>query len=137
VIEDVGSDVSRDRIGETVVVTLVPSCGACRFCIDGLVNLCTEGVKAFETGLLRDGTTRIRWKGQEAYHLQFVSSFEPYSPSSIPTRVLAVLFPERSFRRYYGVARRFSTEPSGPPLRDLALEAGLWTEDGDDGPADE
>jgi S-(hydroxymethyl)glutathione dehydrogenase/alcohol dehydrogenase len=95
VIEAVGPGVDPARLGEHVVVTFVPSCGRCRFCIDGLVNLCTAGVAAFESGRLRDGTTRIRWRNKPAYHLQYVSSFATHAvvPSNAAIPVAPTLDP--------------------------------------------
>ncbi len=66
VIEAVGPGVDPARVGEHVVLTFAPACGRCRLCLAGRVNLCAETAAGFETGLLRDGTTRISWAGQES-----------------------------------------------------------------------
>jgi len=74
-IEAVGPGVDPARVGEHVVLTFAPACGRCRFCLAGRVNLCVEAAAGFETGLLRDGTTRLSRDGETVYHLAFVSSF--------------------------------------------------------------
>ncbi len=75
VIEAVGPGVPESRIGEHVVLTFTPPCGRCRFCLSGRVNLCTAAAEAFESGRLRDGTTRLSRDGAPVYHLAGVSSF--------------------------------------------------------------
>jgi len=75
VIEAVGPGVPESRVGERVVLTFVPPCGRCRFCLAGRVNLCVEAAAGFETGLLRDGTTRLGYNGETVYHLALVSTF--------------------------------------------------------------
>lgn len=75
VIEAVGPGVAESHVGERVVLTFTPPCGRCRFCLAGRVNLCTEAAAGFETGLLRDGTTRLSRDGERIYHLALVSSF--------------------------------------------------------------
>lgn len=78
VIEAVGPGVDPARVGEHVVLTFAPACGRCRLCPAGRVNLCAEAA-GFETGLLRDGTTRLSRAGQTVYHLAFVSSFAQHA----------------------------------------------------------
>ncbi len=79
-IEAVGEGVDAGRIGEPVVMTFAPSCGRCRYCLEGRVNLCSEAAACMDAGVLRDGTTRVsRWRGEQAYHLAFVSSFATHA----------------------------------------------------------
>ena len=75
VVEAVGPGVDPARVGEHVVLTFAPSCGRCRFCLAGRINLCEAAAAGFETGLLPDGTTRLSRDGAPVYHLAFVSSF--------------------------------------------------------------
>jgi S-(hydroxymethyl)glutathione dehydrogenase/alcohol dehydrogenase len=79
VIEAVGPGVDPARVGQQVVLTFAPACGRCRFCLAGRVNLCSEAAAGFETGLLRDGTTRLSLHGEPVYHLAFVSSFAQHA----------------------------------------------------------
>src|SRR5262245_10650244 len=64
VIEAVGEGVSPDRVGESVVLTFAPACGRCRFCLAGRANLCTDAARCMADGTLRDGTTRLRVRGE-------------------------------------------------------------------------
>ena len=64
-IEAVGEGVDPGRVGEQVVMTFAPSCGRCRYCLEGRVNLCSEAAACMDAGVLRDGTTRgSRWRGE-------------------------------------------------------------------------
>jgi len=89
VIEAVGFGVAESRIGERVVLTFTPPCGRCRFCLSGRVNLCVEAAAGFETGLLRDGTTRLSLDGAPVYHLALISSFARHAvvPAGAAIRV--------------------------------------------------
>jgi S-(hydroxymethyl)glutathione dehydrogenase / alcohol dehydrogenase len=79
VIEAVGTGVDESRVGERIVLTFAPSCGRCRFCLAGRVNLCEVAAAGFETGLMPDGTTRLSRVGRPVYHLAFVSSFASHA----------------------------------------------------------
>lgn len=78
-IEAVGEGVDPARIGEHVVLTFSPACGACRFCLEGRANLCLEAAAGLDTGLLRDGTSRLSRGGERVYHLASVSSFASHA----------------------------------------------------------
>jgi Zn-dependent alcohol dehydrogenase len=79
VIEAVGPGVSPTRVGEHVVLTFAPACGACRFCLEGRANLCSSAAHAYDTGTLLDGTTRLRRGNERVHHLAVVSSFAEYA----------------------------------------------------------
>ena len=49
-IEAVGEGVDPGRIGEQVVMTFAPSCGRCRYCLEGRVNLCSEAAACMDAG---------------------------------------------------------------------------------------
>jgi S-(hydroxymethyl)glutathione dehydrogenase/alcohol dehydrogenase len=89
VIEAVGPGVDESRLGERVVLTFTPPCGRCRFCLAGRVNLCVEAAAGFESGLLRDGTTRLSHGGKRVFHLALVSSFARHAvvPANAAIRV--------------------------------------------------
>src|SRR5690349_7727037 len=95
VIEAVGPGVDPARVGEHVVLTFAPACGRCRFCLAGRINLCVEVAAGFETGCLRDGTTRLSLGGRAVYHLAFVSSFARHAvlPANAAIPVPATLDP--------------------------------------------
>jgi S-(hydroxymethyl)glutathione dehydrogenase/alcohol dehydrogenase len=64
IVREVGGDVTRFREGDHVVLTVVPSCGACRWCAAGLGNLCDRGAWAL-AGHAPDGTFRHHLNGQD------------------------------------------------------------------------
>lgn len=57
VVREVGSEVSRVQPGDHVVLTVVPSCGQCRWCASGRGNLCDRGAWAL-AGSTPEGTFR-------------------------------------------------------------------------------
>jgi NDMA-dependent alcohol dehydrogenase len=65
VVDAVGPGVSSVKPGDHVVLSWVPMCGHCHFCLHGQPQLCTSG--AYTPGLMDDGTTRLR-DGDVAVH---------------------------------------------------------------------
>jgi S-(hydroxymethyl)glutathione dehydrogenase/alcohol dehydrogenase len=45
----VGANVRSVQPGDRVILTLIPPCGACRFCLGGQANLCDSVVNPFDT----------------------------------------------------------------------------------------
>jgi len=64
IVREVGKDVTRFKVGDHVVLCVVPSCGACRWCAAGLGNLCDRGAWAL-AGHAPDGTFRHHLNGQD------------------------------------------------------------------------
>jgi S-(hydroxymethyl)glutathione dehydrogenase / alcohol dehydrogenase len=95
VIEKVGDGVEPARVGESVVLTFTPSCGRCRFCLQGRVNLCTVAARCMDDGVMPDGTTRLRRGGRALHHLALVSSFATHAvvPANAAIPVPAELDP--------------------------------------------
>jgi len=59
VVEKVGADVQGIALGDHVVLTFIPGCGKCRWCMKGLHHLCAEGPRITQ-GPQLDGTYRRR-----------------------------------------------------------------------------
>jgi len=59
VVEDVGAEVAGIRPGDHVVLTFIPACGVCRWCLKGLHHLCAEGPRITQ-GPQLDGSYRRR-----------------------------------------------------------------------------
>jgi S-(hydroxymethyl)glutathione dehydrogenase / alcohol dehydrogenase len=57
VVDAVGPGVRSVAVGDHVVISWVPMCGRCRFCLNGQPQLCTSG--AYTPGLMDDGSTRL------------------------------------------------------------------------------
>jgi Zn-dependent alcohol dehydrogenase len=78
-IEAVGADVDPARVGELVVLTFSPACGRCRMCLAGRSNLCLDAARGLDSGLLRDGTSRLTLDERRVHHLAYVSSFATHA----------------------------------------------------------
>ncbi|GAC1348603.1 MAG: Zn-dependent alcohol dehydrogenase [Ktedonobacteraceae bacterium] len=58
IIEAVGPQVTNCTVGDHVVLSFVPGCGTCRYCLAGHPNLCSKGAVTAR-GPLLDGTFRM------------------------------------------------------------------------------
>jgi Zn-dependent alcohol dehydrogenase len=66
VVEDVGAGVTRLKKGDRVMLTPVPTCGACYYCTRNEPSLCVDGSN-FMTGLRHDGTSPLSRNGEMVY----------------------------------------------------------------------
>jgi Zn-dependent alcohol dehydrogenase len=60
VVEAIGPGVEEVRVGQRVVLCMIPSCGACSPCRSGRRTLCEPVGAASVAGRLLDGTSRLR-----------------------------------------------------------------------------
>jgi len=60
VVEALGPGVEGLAIGERVVLSLAPGCGACRHCVVGRPVLCQDSLQAMTDGTLTTGPSPIR-----------------------------------------------------------------------------
>lgn len=51
----VGDGVTTVAPGDHVSLSFIPSCGRCKYCVSGRQNLCDEGAKLFDVGMMTDG----------------------------------------------------------------------------------
>lgn len=58
IVEEVGPNVTSCKVGDHVVLSFIPSCGVCSFCVAGHPNLCEKGA-ATVSGPMLDGTFRM------------------------------------------------------------------------------
>ena len=58
VVEAVGRSVTRVKPGDHIATAYIPSCGRCRYCAQGLQNICDNGA-GMERGLMLDETARF------------------------------------------------------------------------------
>lgn len=65
VVLEVGPGVTSVQPGDHVSASFIPSCGRCRYCSTGKQNLCDLGAGAFLKGMITDGTSRHRVRGEE------------------------------------------------------------------------
>jgi len=79
VVVGCGPGVERVREGDSVVLSIVPSCGSCRACAVGRLNYCAVAEAAMSAGALLDGTRRLSDGGTELHHFLTVSSFAEFA----------------------------------------------------------
>jgi len=79
VVTQTGPRVSRLKVGDAVVVSIVPSCGDCPACVRGRRNYCEAAGRAMSRGGLLDGSLRLSRKGEPLHHFLMVSSFAQYA----------------------------------------------------------
>ncbi len=73
VVLDVGPGVASLKPGDHVILSFVPYCGRCHFCLTNRANLCD--MHAATGGNLFDGTTRLHKGGQRITHMGKVACF--------------------------------------------------------------
>ncbi|MGK2942445.1 MAG: S-(hydroxymethyl)glutathione dehydrogenase/class III alcohol dehydrogenase [Immundisolibacter sp.] len=79
VVEDVGPGVTTLKAGDHVIPLYTPECGQCSFCSSGKTNLCQAIRSTQGQGLMPDGTSRFRARGQTVYHYMGTSTFSEYT----------------------------------------------------------
>jgi len=75
IVREVGDGVTRVEPGDPVVLSLLPSCGHCRFCASGRPYLCPTALDVRFTGTLSNGTRHLRDGSTEVNHFYAQSSF--------------------------------------------------------------
>ena len=76
VVEAVGPEVTRVKLGDHVALSWAPECGVCRYCVGGRPNLCTASAPRVLDGTLLDGSTRLAdAAGESVFHYSFLSTF--------------------------------------------------------------
>ena len=101
VIEEVGEGVTNLKPGDHVVVSWVPQCGDCFFCVRDQGELCEKANAAIATGGLLDGTTRFTSGGSALFQMAASGTFSEVSiipaigavkiPDDIPLTVAALV----------------------------------------------
>lgn len=76
VITALGDGVEGLEVGQHVVLSWVPSCGECRYCLAGRPAQCQPSAEVIAAGgTLFDGTARMSVQGETCYHYLGVSSY--------------------------------------------------------------
>lgn len=88
VVVEVGSDVTRVKEGDHVILHPVPNCGQCRWCATGRANLCDMGAFML-TGYAPDGTYRRHLGSTDIGAFCQLGTFSPYTTVS-ETQVVAI-----------------------------------------------
>jgi len=76
IIEQVGAGVTNVKPGDHVVISFIPNCGSCFYCLHQEPYLCS-GAKP--DGNLFDGTTRVSKNGQRIFVMSFVGIMAEYA----------------------------------------------------------
>ncbi|MCI2416517.1 NDMA-dependent alcohol dehydrogenase [Saccharopolyspora sp. K220] len=78
VVDAVGPDVRRVKLGDRIVCSYIPACGACRPCSTGHQNMCVKGLNA-GTGMFLDGTFRFHLDGEDLGGFCSLGTFSQYA----------------------------------------------------------
>ncbi|WP_433540065.1 alcohol dehydrogenase catalytic domain-containing protein [Streptosporangium sandarakinum] len=78
-VERVGAGVDDVEVGQRVVMTFLPRCGACEGCATDGVTPCVAGSAANNAGTLLGGGVRLRRDGTEVLHHLGVSAFATHA----------------------------------------------------------
>ena len=79
IVEEIGAGVQRLKKGDHVVMSYVPSCGRCSYCLRGLPALCDYGRASNKQGSLAEGGTRFSIAGKNLSHHLGVAAFSEYT----------------------------------------------------------
>lgn len=76
VVTELGEGVSSLSVGDHVVLSWVPPCGECRYCLQGHEARCQKVATVVAAkGVLFDGTSRLSMAGDPLHHYLGVSSY--------------------------------------------------------------
>jgi len=78
IVTEVGPGVEDVAPGDHVVLSFIPSCGACPSCQAGMRNLCDLGAGLLNGAAVSDGTFRIQARGQNVFPMTLLGTFSPY-----------------------------------------------------------
>ena len=78
VVEEICANVTQCKPGDHVVMSFVPICGECEFCITGRSNICSTAFNARATGALINGNRRLSLNGEPLHHTNGVSCYAEY-----------------------------------------------------------
>lgn len=79
VVVEVGVGVHRVKPGDHVVLSWVPECGECHFCLIGRKDLCDQAQSSALLGTLPDGTTRFYQGEQDIYQFSMTGTFSEFT----------------------------------------------------------
>ncbi|XP_028763082.1 alcohol dehydrogenase-like 2 [Neltuma alba] len=78
VVESKGEEVKNVEAGDMVIPLCISECGECEVCIKGKSNICMRYPIRFN-GLMADNTSRMRVRGQKAYHCMRCATWCEYT----------------------------------------------------------
>ena len=78
IVTEVGPGVEGLEPGDHVVLSFIPSCGACPSCQAGMRNLCDIGALLLSGTSVSDGTHRVHANGKPVFPMTLLGTFSPY-----------------------------------------------------------
>eukprot|EP01135_Chromosphaera_perkinsii_P008085 Nk52_evm1s1129 gene=Nk52_evmTU1s1129 len=78
-VESVGEGVTEFKEGDVVIPLYIPQCRECKFCKNPKTNLCGKIRGTQGKGVMPDGTSRFKCKGNELFHFMGCSTFSEYT----------------------------------------------------------
>lgn len=82
IVESVGEGVTSVAPGDHVIPLYTPQCYNCKFCKNPKTNLCQAIRTTQGKGVMPDGTSRFKCKGQDLFHFMGCSTFSEYTVCS-------------------------------------------------------
>ncbi|MFM7860948.1 MAG: zinc-binding dehydrogenase [Candidatus Nanopelagicaceae bacterium] len=79
VVVEIGPEVSGIKVGDHVVMSIVPNCGSCEWCKKGVPNFCATAGDAMAAGGLFDKSSRLTENGSKVNQFLCVASFAEYA----------------------------------------------------------
>jgi S-(hydroxymethyl)glutathione dehydrogenase/alcohol dehydrogenase len=79
VVEEVGAGVTAVAPGDHVILSPVPSCGHCYFCVRGQPTLCAVHGTALYTATMDDGTSPLSRRGEVVWRGLAAAAFAEYA----------------------------------------------------------
>ncbi|WP_232663729.1 NDMA-dependent alcohol dehydrogenase [Pseudonocardia sp. TRM90224] len=77
-VVEVGPGVTEVGVGDPVVMTFLPSCGRCSYCVRGYTSLCNDGAGA-TLGPQLDGTYRFHARGEDVGQMCLLGTFAKHT----------------------------------------------------------
>ncbi|MFV2179816.1 NDMA-dependent alcohol dehydrogenase [Actinomadura sp. LOL_016] len=74
IVRQVGPGVRHLKEGDHIVTSFIPACGQCRWCAEGMQNLCDNGALIL-TGSQLDGTFRMKARGKDVPKASMLGTF--------------------------------------------------------------
>ncbi|MEN3972921.1 S-(hydroxymethyl)glutathione dehydrogenase/class III alcohol dehydrogenase [Sphingomicrobium sp. XHP0235] len=79
IVREVGTGVTSVKPDDHVIPLYTPECRQCKMCLSGKTNLCSAIRDTQGKGLMPDGTSRFRYKGETLYHYMGCSTFSNFT----------------------------------------------------------
>jgi S-(hydroxymethyl)glutathione dehydrogenase/alcohol dehydrogenase len=81
IVDAVGPGVDQLAVGDHVVLTAIPACGRCYWCVRGENSMCIN-LAALQTAAFPDGTTGLSRRGETVYRGLGLAGFAEYMVTS-------------------------------------------------------